>query len=252
MQSPMYVFLCNLAVIDIFFINTTVSNILTQRKSICVICCLTQFYIYFRIGAAEFLLLGIMSVDRYLAICFPLHYTSIMKRRVCIQLIVGVWLGSFISMCVPCYLVVRLKFCSSEIDHFFCDIGPLLRNSCTNTEYIDKWVLASSSVVLISLLVTLASYFNIIMAVFKINSTEGKERVFTTCSSHAIAVSLASGSCIFMYCSPTQSQGSSFNKKVSILNTIIVPLINPYIYTLRNQNVKEAVYNVFLKFTHFQ
>ncbi|KAG8596906.1 hypothetical protein GDO81_002098 [Engystomops pustulosus] len=250
-QSPMYFFLFNLAVIDICFINTTIpnllKNVLTKKKAISVAHCLTQSYFFFLAGTAEFILLGVMSADRYLAICYPLHYTSIMKRHVCIQLIFGVWFGSFFSTFFSVIFVIRLKFCFSEIDHFFCDVGPLLRNSCTDTEYIEKLSLASSSLMIMSLLVTLVSYFKIVMAVFKINSAEGRQRLFTTCSSHAIVVSLAYGSCIFLYLLPAQSQGSSIHKKVSVLNTIIVPLINPYIYTLRNQNVKEAVYDIILK-----
>ncbi|XP_063794740.1 olfactory receptor 2AP1-like [Pseudophryne corroboree] len=254
MQSPMYLFLVNLAVVDICFINTTVPNFLNNitkdRKTISLACCLTQLFFYFFVGTVEFLLLAVMSIDRYLAICYPLHYAAIMKKRVCIQLITGVWLGSFFSICIPVYFVMKLKFCFPEIDHFFCDVGPLLKNSCTNTAHIENWVLfASSSLFIVSFSVTFLSYMTIIITVVKIHSAGGKQRVFSTCSSHGIVVTLVYGSCMFMYSRPTKHQEFSLSKKVSILNTIVVPLINPFIYTLRNQNVKETIVDVFLKLT---
>ncbi|CAI9610250.1 unnamed protein product [Staurois parvus] len=150
----MYFFLCNLAFIDICFITTIVPNwlkdILSIQKSISVLACLTQSYVFFLSGIAEFLILAVMSVDRYIAICFPLQYSTMISRHFCIQVIIGVWFGSFVSLLIPSYLVMSLTFCVSEIDHFMCDVGPLLKNACINTAHIEKCVLVSSSVVMIS------------------------------------------------------------------------------------------------------
>nr|DBA22912.1 TPA: hypothetical protein GDO54_013900 [Pyxicephalus adspersus] len=250
-QRPMYFFLCNLAVIDLFFVNTTIPNLLMnltrENKIISLNCCLTQSYFFFVAGTAEFLLLAVMSFDRYLAICYPLHYPAVMSQRPCIWLIIAVWFSSFVSTCIPSYLVMKLKFCFSEIDHFFCDIGPLLMNSCTSTANIEKCIVASSSPMIISFLVTVISYINIIIAIIKVNTSGGKQKIITTCSSHAIVVTLAYGSCIYLYSQPTHNQEFDLNKRVSIVNTMVVPLINPFIYTLRNKNFKECVHDVILR-----
>nr|DBA22913.1 TPA: hypothetical protein GDO54_013901 [Pyxicephalus adspersus] len=251
LQRPMYFFLCNLAFIDICLITTTVPNllinILGKNKSISVFSCLIQLYIFFLSGTAEFLTLTVMSVDRYLAVCYPLHYHTLINRLVCIQIITGVWLGAFLILCIPFYLVMRLTFCVSEIDHFMCDVVPVLKNACINTAHLENCVFAASSVVIISFLVSFISYINIMIAVVKIRSVGGKERIISTCSSHAVAVSLLYGSCIFMYSLPKQIQTASFNKKVSIMNAILTPLMNPFFYTLRNKNVKEVVLGMLQK-----
>ncbi|OCU01740.1 hypothetical protein XELAEV_18007516mg [Xenopus laevis] len=242
-HKPMYFFLCNLAVIDICFTNTTVPNMLKvligKGKSISLHFCLIQMYTFFVTGTAEFLLLAVMSVDRYLAICYPLHYITIMQRRVCIQLIAGIWLVSLLSICAPATLIMRLTFCFNEIDHFFCDVGQLLQNSCADTSKIQIIIVANSSILIVSFLVTCVSYINIILVASKILSEGGRGKVLSTCLSHAIVVTLAYGSCIFMYLRPKPGQNFTFDKKVAILNTVVVPLINPFIYTMRNQDVKE-------------
>nr|DBA22915.1 TPA: hypothetical protein GDO54_013903 [Pyxicephalus adspersus] len=254
LQRPMYFFLCNLAIIDICFITTTVPNwlkdILSKEKSLSVFACLAQSYFFFLSGTAEFLILAVMSVDRYLAICFPLQYATVINRVFCIKVTIGVWLGSFSSIFFTSYLIMTLKFCFSEINHFICDVGPLLKNACINTAHIEKCVLVSSSVVIISFLVTFISYINIIIAVAKISSRR-KERIISTCSSHAVAVSLVYGSCMFMYSQP-KNHNSFRYKYVSIMNTVIVPMLNPFIYTLRNQNVKEIVNTKYLKHLKMQ
>nr|DBA22914.1 TPA: hypothetical protein GDO54_013902 [Pyxicephalus adspersus] len=251
MQKPMYCFLANLAVIDICFVNTTIPNLLKdiwkESKSISVTCCLAQMYSHILSGTAEFLLLAVMSFDRYVAICFPLHYNTIMKRQLCIHLIAGVWYGSFLFTCTPVYLIMKLTFCFPIIDHFFCDIYPLLKKSCTSTLLVKNCVVVSSSLIIVSLIITVISYINIIITVVKIKTTEGKQRVFTTCSSHALVVSFAYGSCIFTYFHPSRIPQLYFNKNVSILNAVIVPLVNPFIYTVRNQCIKEAIHDIYLK-----
>ncbi|XP_075424084.1 olfactory receptor 6M1-like [Ascaphus truei] len=244
-HRPMYFFLCNLSIMDICFTNTIVPNMLrgflVDGKSISLTSCFTQSYIFFLVGTAEFQLLAVMSYDRYVAICHPLGYTAIMHRRVYLQLIAGVWLGSFFSILAPSTFIMRLPFCFDVMDHFFCDVGPLLRNSCIDTTAIQMLVFATSSPLLFSFLITCVSYSIIILAILKIKSVEGRGKAFSTCSSHGIVVILAYGSCIFMYSRPMLGQRFEFDKLVSVLNTVVVPLIHPFIYTLRNQNVKEIL-----------
>ncbi|XP_063312506.1 olfactory receptor 6M1-like [Pelobates fuscus] len=220
-------------------------NLLTNKTNISLACCFIQMYTYFLSGSAEFLLFAVMSVDRYLAICYPLRYTGIMHRRLCFQLMAGVWIGSFFTNLMPLILLSRLTFCRNLINHFFCDVAPLLQNSCTDTTVIQIILTASSSTLFISFIITFASYSNIILAILKIQSVKGRGRAFSTCSSHAIVVTLIYGSCIFMYAKPMQGKRAEFNKQVALVNTVVVPLINPFIYTLRNQNVRKILKECF-------
>lgn len=243
LHSPMYFFLCNLSILDTCFINTTIPKILhgymPGGKTISVPSCLTQSYSFFLLGVANFLLLAVMSFDRFVAICYPLHYSAFMHQRQCVKLMVVVWTGAFLSILHLSIRIIRLPFCSSLVNHFFCDVIPLLRNSCINTSAIYLQEIITSSIILLtSLLVTLASYINIVRTILKIQSVEGRQRAFSTCSSHALVVSLAYGSSIFTYIKPSQGQIEDYDKKVALLTTIIVPLLNPYIYTLRNQKVR--------------
>ncbi|XP_069819554.1 olfactory receptor 6M1-like [Dendropsophus ebraccatus] len=243
LHSPMYFFLCNLSILDICFISTTIPKMLhgymPGGKTISVPGCLMQSYSFFLLGVANFLLLAVMSLDRYVAICYPLHYATIMHQKQCVKLIVVVWAGAFFSILGLTIRIVRLPFCSSLVNHFFCDVIPLLRNSCIKTAAIHlQEVITSSIILLTSLFVTLASYINIVRTILKIQSVEGRQKAFSTCSSHALVVFLAYGSSIFSYVKPAQGQIKDYDKKIALLTTIIVPLLNPYIYTLRNQKVR--------------
>ncbi|XP_077136802.1 olfactory receptor 6M1-like [Ranitomeya variabilis] len=235
---------------DICFINTVVPSMLNgfvqETVHISLELCLTQSFIYFLIGTAEFLLFAIMSFDRYLAICRPLHYTIIMHRNMCIRLIAGLWLGSFFIIAFPSVLVCKLNFCNNLIDDFFCDSQPLLANSCTETTMIELLSVFGVSSLYISVLITIISYIKIVIEVLKIDSTDGRVKTLSTCSSHAVVVTLIYSSCIFLYAKPSQNLAANFNKEVAILNTVVVPLLNPFIYTLRNQTVRRSFSDVFL------
>ncbi|XP_069819512.1 olfactory receptor 6S1-like [Dendropsophus ebraccatus] len=234
---------------DICFISTVVPGMLkgfvTQAVPISLELCITQSYIYFLVGMAEFFLFAVMSFDRYLAICHPLRYTTIMHRLTYIRLIAGVWLGSFSTTLLPTVLVMKLKFCKNVIDSFFCDVSPLLKNSCTDTTMIELLSLVAASILYISVLVTVVSYVKIVLEVMKIDSADGRGKASSTCSSHAIVVTLIYGSCIFLYAQPAQSH---LNKGVAILNTVVVPLLNPFIYTLRNHTVRRSISDKLLIF----
>ncbi|XP_075049183.1 olfactory receptor 6M1-like [Mixophyes fleayi] len=252
LHSPMYFFLSNLSILDICFINTTVpkmlQGLLPGGKKISLPGCFAQSYLFFLIGTSNFLLLAVMSFDRFVAICYPLYYSVIMHQRLCVWLLIGVWVGAFFSIFILSIRIMRLPYCSSLVNHFFCDVIPLLMNSCINTATIQLQEIITSSIMLLtSLLVTLISYTKIVKAILKIHSMQGRKKAFSTCSSHALVVSLAYGSCIFTYLKPAHGQATDYDKNVAILTTVIVPLLNPFIYTLRNQKVREILSENFQK-----
>ncbi|KAM4707026.1 olfactory receptor 6M1-like [Discoglossus pictus] len=242
----MYFFLGNLSILDICFINTTVPkmlrDVLPGGKRISLIGCLAQSFSFFLLGVANFLLLAVMSFDRYVAICKPLHYSIIMHKQRCVQLIFGVWMGAFLFIAGQAIGTMRISYCYNIVNHFFCDVIPFLINSCIDTTSLQlQEIITSSLVLLSSLMVTLVSYINIVKAILKIKSKEGRQKAFSTCSSHALVVTLAYGSCIFTYVKPVNGQVIDYDKKVALLITVVVPLLNPYIYTMRNQKVKEIL-----------
>uniref|UniRef100_M3XQA6 Olfactory receptor n=1 Tax=Mustela putorius furo TaxID=9669 RepID=M3XQA6_MUSPF len=222
----------------------------TGDKTISYNCCATQLFFAFLLGASEFYLLAVMSYDRYVAICKPLHYTIIMNSKICIQLVLSSWITGFLIIFPGLILGLSLDFCDSNIiDHFYSDTAPLLQISCTDTRVLE---MMSFILALVTLLVTLAlvilSYTCIALTILKIPSANQRKKAFSTCSSHMIVISLSYGSCIFMYIKPSVKQRISLMKGVAILNTSIAPLLNPFIYTLRNQQVKQAFKNLLQRF----
>ncbi|XP_010599111.3 olfactory receptor 6C76-like [Loxodonta africana] len=218
----------------------------TGDKTITYNCCAAQLFFAFLLGASEFYLLAIMSYDRYVAICKPLHYTTIMNSKICIQLVLGSWMAGFLIIFPGLILGLGLDFCDSNIiDHFYCDTAPLLQISCTDTHLLE---MMSFILALVTLLVTLVlvilSYTYIALTILKIPSANQRKKAFSTCSSHMIVISLSYGSCIFMYIKPSAKQRIYLMKGVSVVNTSVAPLLNPFIYTLRNQQVKQAFKNL--------
>ncbi|XP_002928264.2 olfactory receptor 6M1-like [Ailuropoda melanoleuca] len=246
LQTPMYFFLSNLSFLDILFTTTITPKLLTclleEKKTISFAGCITQIYFYFFLGTVEFLLLAVMSFDRYVAICNPLRYTIIMNSRVCLLLVLGCWVGAFLSVLCPTIVVSRLPFCTEEISHFFCDIAPLLQVACIDTHFIEMInFLLSSLVLLTSLVFTIVSYTYIISTILRIPSAQGRQKAFSTCASHITVVSIAYGSNIFMYMRPSQSHSLEFDKVTAVFTTMVTPLLNPFIYSLRNEKVKEVL-----------
>ncbi|XP_077169441.1 olfactory receptor 6E1-like [Paroedura picta] len=247
LHSPMYMFIANLSLLEALYTTAVVPKMLAdffrQRKSISFNNCIYQAYLYFSAGSSEFFLLGVMSFDRYVAICNPLRYTAIMSTRFCMQLIVVSWMSGFLAVMPPAILILQLPFCGPNIiNHFFCDIGPLLKHSCFDTKNIELMNFANAAFFLLgSLLVTGVSYMLIIVAVVKIPSAKGRRKAFSTCASHLMVVTLFYGSSIFIYVQPQETHSLDMNKLASILNTVVTPLLNPFIYSLRNKKVKEAL-----------
>ncbi|KAM8980772.1 olfactory receptor 2AP1-like [Sarcophilus harrisii] len=257
LQTPMYFFLRNLSCLEIWFQTVIVPkmlvNIATGTKTISFAGCITQDFFHIFLGATEFFLLTAMSYDRYIAICKPLHYPILMSSKICTQLILTCWLAGFSVIIIPLVLTSQLPFCDSHINHFFCDYTPLMEVVCTGPKVLEMVDFTLALVALLStlMLITL-SYVQIIRTIIKIPSSQERRKAFSTCSSHAIVVSMCYGSCFFMYVKPSPGKGVDLNKGVSLINTIIAPLMNPFIYTLRNQQVKQVVKDLIKKFTRLQ
>ncbi|XP_051817394.1 olfactory receptor 2AP1-like [Antechinus flavipes] len=246
LQTPMYFFLRNFSFLEISFTSVFTPRLLfsliTGNKTISFAGCFTQYFFAIFLGATEFYLLAAMSYDRYVAICKPLHYTTIMNTRVCNQLVLCSWLAGLLIILSPIILTSHLEFCASNVlNHYYCDYGPLLQISCSDTTFLEiiDFILALLTLT-ITLVLVILSYTNIIQTILRFPSAQQKKKAFSTCSSHMIVVSLSFGSCIFMYVKPSAKEGISFNKGVAVLNTSVAPLLNPFIYTLRNKQVIQA------------
>ncbi|XP_048206132.1 olfactory receptor 2AP1-like [Perognathus longimembris pacificus] len=255
LQTPMYYFLRNFAFLEVFFTSVFVPkmlvNIGTGDKTISFTGCFTQYFFAILLGATEFYLLAAMSYDRYVAICKPLHYTAIMHRGLCQVLVLSSWFSGFVVVIVPHAMTLQLPFCASNvINHYCCDYTILLHLSCSDTHAIEvlQFVLAAVTLILTLVLVIL-SYAYIVRTILKFPSAQQRKKAFSTCSSHMIVVSLSYGSCIFMYINPSVKEAANFNKRVAVLNTSLAPLLNPFIYTLRNKQVKTAFRDMINKIT---
>ncbi|KAK7797189.1 hypothetical protein U0070_024994 [Myodes glareolus] len=191
-----------------------------------------------------------MSYDRYVAICKPLHYVTIMSSRVCQKLVLCCWMAGLLIIFPPLTLFLNLRFCDSNvIDYFFCDASAILKISCSDTWLIEQLVIVCAVLTFILTLVCVAlSYIHIIKTILRFPSAQQKKKAFSTCSSHMIVVSITYGSCIFIYINPSAKESVAINKGVAVLMTSIAPMLNPFIYTLRNKQVRQAFSDSFKKF----
>ncbi|XP_075810178.1 olfactory receptor 6C74-like isoform X2 [Microtus pennsylvanicus] len=257
LKTPMYFFLRNFSFLEISYTTTCIPKLLaimaTGDKTISYGDCLTQLFFAILFGASEFFLLAAMSYDRYVAICKPLHYMTIMSNKVCMQLVLSCWITGFLIIFPPLLLGLNLDYCASNIvDHFYCDTTPLLQISCTDTQLLEMMAFVSALVtLLLTLLLVIISYIYIAITILKIPSTSQRKKAFSTCSSHMIVISLSYGSCIFVYVKPSVKQRVSISKGIAVLNTSVAPLLNPFIYTLRNQQVKRAFVNTIHRIASF-
>ncbi|XP_029471203.1 olfactory receptor 5V1-like [Rhinatrema bivittatum] len=254
LHSPMYFFLANLSTIDLFCVSVTVpkmlENFLSHRKSISFLGCITQMYCFQFFIVVECYLLAAMAYDRYVAICYPLNYTLIMNRKVCVQLVASCWLMGFINSVTEAVCVSTLDFCGPNIvDHFFCDIPPLYKLSCSSVSAQEIVFLVVAFVCgVIPFMLVVSSYVFIVFAVLKIRTSEGRRRTFSTCSSHLIVVTLFHFSGTYCYMRPYSMYILSEEVKViAVIYSVIIPMLNPIIYSLRNKEVKGALKTLFLK-----
>ncbi|XP_063158314.1 olfactory receptor 13G1-like [Candoia aspera] len=247
LHTPMYFLLVNLSLVNVLSISTTMpkllQTLLSCKSTISFYGCITQVYFFILFLVTELLLLTSMAFDRYVAICYPMQYTLIMRKEVCAAIAVGVWVSGLINSAVHSGLILQLSFCGSNtINHFFCDLPPLLKLSCSDTS-LNETMASVADVIFAGFGcgLTLASYGFIIRAIFRIRSTEGKKKAFSTCSSHLIVVSFYFSSVIYTYIRPTSVYSLNRDKIISLLYSVVTPVINPVIYSLRNKEVKEAL-----------
>uniref|UniRef100_K7EW62 Olfactory receptor n=1 Tax=Pelodiscus sinensis TaxID=13735 RepID=K7EW62_PELSI len=254
LHTPMYFFLGNLSCLETCYSSTLLprmlAGLLTGDQTISFSGCLTQYYFFGSLAATECFLLSVMSYDRYVAICHPLHYAARMMARAWLQLAGGSWLGGFLGNVITTLLVSQLTFCGSNtIDHFFCDFIPLIRLSCNDPKMIETLAFIFSLIfLLLPFLLTLTSYICIITTILRIPSTSGRQKAFSTCSSHLIVVTIYYGTLLIVYMFPTTDLLGDLKKVLSVVYTVLTPLANPLIYSLRNKEVKEALRKARKKF----
>ncbi|XP_029435372.1 olfactory receptor 10A4-like [Rhinatrema bivittatum] len=248
LQKPMYLFLKNLSVIEISFPTSVVPkmlrDILSKDKTISFLGCAAQMALFFIPGQNECLLLAVMAYDRYVAICDPLHYSTVMNWRSCIYLILSTWLVSFLISLAQTIFIFSLSYCGpNQINHFFCDFSPVVDLACGDTLMNKVSIFADAVIVLLTpFTLIIFSYINILSTILRIRSVEGKRRAFSTCSSHLTSVALFYGATISVYMF-SFAQTRDTDKFSSLLYCIVTPMLNPMIYCLRNKEVKHAFQN---------
>ncbi|XP_005309112.2 olfactory receptor 6B1-like [Chrysemys picta bellii] len=247
LHTPMYFFLGNLSCLETCYTSTILprmlAGLLTRDRTISVTGCFVQYYFFGCLAGSECYLLAAMSYDRYLAICKPLHYTMMMNGRFCLLLITGCWIICSVINSIIIFLLSHLIFCGpNEIDHFFCDLTPLINVSCSDTELIELLAFILSSLIAVGpFLLTLTSYMCIITTILRIPSATRRHKAFSTCSSHLIVVTIFYGTLILVYLLPKTHTLRDLNKLFSLFYTVLTPLANPLIYSLRNKEVKKAL-----------
>ncbi|XP_032631461.1 olfactory receptor 6P1-like [Chelonoidis abingdonii] len=246
LHKPMYLFLSSLSFLEIWYITVTVPKILLDllrgSQHISFLGCMAQLYFFIALACTECVLLAVMAYDRYVAICIPLRYSAIMTHGLCFCLVSGSWVSGFTGSMLKVIFISHLTFCGSVINHFFCDISPLLNLACTDMSLVERvdFILALI-MILLPLLVVVASYACIVATVARIPMAQGRWKAFSTCTSHLVVVIIFYSTTLFTYARPRAMYAFDSNKLVSMLYTVIVPFINPIIYCLRNQDVKKAL-----------
>lgn len=252
LHTPMYFFLASLSCVDILFTSTTVPkalvNIHTQSRTISYAGCLVQLYFFLTFGDMDIFLLATMAYDRFVAICHPLHYTMIMSFQRCSLLVITCWTLTNLVAMTHTFLIFRLSFCSKKvIPDFFCDLGPLMKIACSET-HINELVLLflGGAVILIPFLLILVSYIRIVTAILRVPSAQGRRKAFSTCGSHLSVVALFFGTVIRAYLCPSSSSSNSVveDTAAAVMYTVVTPLLNPFIYSLRNKDMKGALVRI--------
>ncbi|KAM9578027.1 olfactory receptor 10AG1-like [Trichechus inunguis] len=247
LQTPMYFFLGNFSFLEICYVSVTVPRLLAdlcqQNRNISLLACATQMYFFLVLGATECFILTAMAYDRYVAICNPLLYPLVMNTRLCIQSAAGCWISGMPVHLVFTCLIFSLPFCGpNQLDHFFCDVPPVLKLACGNTFIIELLIyVITVLVVTIPFLLILGSYVQIISTILKLSSATGQAKAFSTCSSHLMVLALFFGSGIITYMRPKSSHSVGMDRFLSLFYTIVTPMFNPMIYCLRNKDVMVAL-----------
>ncbi|XP_066221680.1 olfactory receptor 1L6-like [Saccopteryx leptura] len=247
LHTPMYFFLANLSLVDICFTTVIVPrmlvSMLTQRRTILFAPCLTQMYFFVAFGITDSFLLAAMAIDRYMAICNPLNYTMAMSPKRCLLLVMASWVVSHLHSLTHTGLMARLSFCGTNvIHHFFCDVQPLLTLSCSETSVNELLAFTEGSFVIMSpFIFIIVSYVYITRAVLRVPSGKGRYKVFSTCGSHLTIVALFYGTIISVYIRPSSTYSVTKDRVVTVIYTVVTPMLNPFIYSLRNNDMKQAL-----------
>ncbi|KAM4846930.1 olfactory receptor 10V1 [Thomomys bottae] len=254
LHTPMYFFLANLAVLEIFYTSSiaplALANLSMGKTPITLTGCGTQMFFFIFLGRADCVLLAVMAYDRFVAICYPLRYTLLMSWSLCVELMVGSLVLGFLLSLPLTILIFHLPFChDNEIYHFYCDMPAVMRLACADTR-VHKMALYVISFIVLSIPLSLISisYVFIITAIIRMRSAEGRQRAFSTCSSHILVVLLQYGCTSFIYLSPSSSYSPEMGRMVSVVYTFITPILNPLIYSMRNKELKDALKRALRKF----
>ncbi|XP_061271407.1 olfactory receptor 9A1-like [Bos javanicus] len=251
LQSPMYFFLGHLSVLEILITSVAVplmlwGLLLPGMQAVSLSACCVQLYLYLSLGTSELLLIGAMAVDRYVAVCNPLRYTSIMNSHTCLWVVIVSWVFGFLFQIWPAYATFHLTFCKSNVlDHFYCDRGQLLKLSCDNSLFTEFILFLMAVFIIVgSMIPTIVSYTYIVSTILKIPTASGRRKAFSTCASHFTFVVIGYGSCLFLFVKPKQTQAAEYNRVASLMVLVVNPFLNPFIFTLRNDKFIEAFRNV--------
>ncbi|XP_004706261.3 olfactory receptor 1361-like [Echinops telfairi] len=258
LHSPMYFFLSNLSFVDLCFSSTIVPNMLTNyilsSQTISFPACLTQMYFFIVFIVMDNFLLAVMAYDRFVAVCHPLHYTTKMTPQLCILMVTGSWGIANANALLNTLLMTQLSFCAdNRIPHFFCDVNALLKLSCSDTHLNEMVIHTEGGLIMITPFVCiLVSYIYITSAVLRVPSTKGKWKAFSTCGSHLAVVSLFYGTIFAVYFSPSSTHLAENDIAAAVMYTVVTPMLNPFIYSLRNKDMKGAltkvIYIIFFSF----
>ncbi|XP_048952715.1 olfactory receptor 5AN1-like [Canis lupus dingo] len=247
LHTPMYFFPSNLSFIDVCYVTSTapkmLSNFFQEQQTITFVGCAVQYFVFSTMGLSESCLMTTMAYDRYTAICNPLLYSSVMSPTLCIQMVLGSYLAALSASISELCALFQLHFCGlNVIDHFFCDMPQLLVLSCTDTLFVNLLTAILTMIFgIINAFIIVISYGFIVMSIMKITSAKGRSKAFNTCASHLTAVSLFYTSGIFVYLSSSSGGSSSFDRFASVFYTVVIPMLNPLIYSLRNKEIKDAL-----------
>ncbi|XP_069077490.1 olfactory receptor 2D3-like [Pleurodeles waltl] len=247
LHTPMYFFLSNLSFLDICYSSMIapkmLENFLSEKKTISFVGCATQMYLSLSLGETECILLAVMAYDRYVAICYPLRYMTIMNKNVCIRIAAGTWVCGFVLSVLHVAFTLQVPLCGrNEINHFECEVPAVLRLACVDVSLIGIIIFVVGIIILlIPIALILVSYIRIIISILKISTARGRYKAFSTCASHITVVVLFYGTAMYIYMKPQSNDTQDSDKIVTVCYTVITPMMNPIIYTLRNKEVKGAL-----------
>ncbi|XP_068920762.1 olfactory receptor 13D1-like [Petaurus breviceps papuanus] len=246
LHTPMYFFLGNLSFLDICYTSASVPllivNFLSEKKSISFVGCGLQMFFSFAMGSTECVLLAVMAYDRYVAICKPLRYPIIMNKELSVTLVTSCWMAGGLTSVIQTTLTMRLSFCGNIIDYLTCEILAVLKLACEDISLnVMVMMISNIFIIVIPVVFIFISYFFILFTILRINSVEGKKKAFSTCSSHVTVVIMLYGTILFMYMKPKSKDSHATDELIALFYAVVIPMMNPIIYSLRNKDVKAAV-----------